>query len=278
MIQLPVEPFQLEEEQYLLIEDWVKTNPNLLAGFTTRRGGVSKEPYTSLNVGFHVEDEAKDVAQNREIVAKKLQFPLNRWVVGEQVHGAKIKKISSKHKGFGAFQQGDAIQGVDGLYTREEDILLVSLYADCTPLYFRARNEKIVGLAHAGWRGTVQCIGANMINIWQEKEQIKLDDIEVVIGPSISSSKYEVDDFVIERVNLLLNDDDSLPYKKIGNNQYLLDLKFLNYLILLKAGLKREQIRISNYCTATNKELFYSHRYENGKTGRMMSFIGYRKD
>lgn len=275
---MPVEPFHQVETQYLLIQDWMDTNPNLLAGFTTRCGGVSKEPYWSLNVGFHVDDDVKDVTKNREILAQKLGFPLSQWVVGEQVHGAKIAKITSKHKGMGAFQRTDALKEVDGLYTRENEILLVSLYADCTPLYFRAKNDTIIGLAHAGWRGAVQCIGANMIKIWQEKEQIQLDDIEVVIGPAISQSKYEVDDVVIERVDRLLTENDPKPYKQIANNRFLLDLKYLNYLILLKSGLKKEQIRISNYCTATNKHLFYSHRYEKGRTGRMMSFIGYRKD
>lgn len=275
---MPLEPFELVEKEYLLIEHWMKNDANLVAGFSTRKGGVSQNPYTSLNVGLHVQDEKADVINNRKILASKLQFPLENWVVGEQVHGALIEKVTNDHKGSGAFDLANTMKGVDGLYTTEKGVLLVSLYADCTPLYFYAKENHIVGLAHAGWRGTVQGIGQEMIRMWQEKEQIPLKNIFVTIGPSISKEKYEVDDYVIEQVNPLLNKEDELPYEKIATNKYLLDLKYLNYLLLLKAGLQPEQIHMSKYCTATDKEMFYSHRHENGRTGRMMSFIGFRTD
>lgn len=273
---MPYEPFQRVHDSYLQIAHWMNQDCSLIAGFSTRKGGVSKHSYKSLNVGFHVDDNEDDVRKNRLILAGVLQFPLEHWVVAEQVHGTKVEKVTLQHRGKGAFCLGDALKGVDGIYTKEKGILLVSLYADCVPLYFYSKKDNTVGLAHAGWRGTVGGIGQEMIRLWTKKEHIPLENIEVAIGPSISKEAYLVDDFVIRQVARLINQDDPAPYEKISENQYLLDLKLLNYLLLRKMGLKNEQIRISNYCTANNNDLFFSHRYEKGKTGRMMSFIGFR--
>lgn len=270
------EPFCHHVQEYMEIVHWMKENPRLIAGFSTRLGGISDAPYTCLNVGFHVHDKDQDVLKNRMILAEKLQFPLEDWVVAEQIHKANIKKVEKGDKGKGAFCLEDAIKGADGLYTQTKGILLVSLYADCTPLYFFSPNNEMIGLAHAGWRGTVARIGPKMVQLWNEEEKIELRDIQVVIGPCISQDVYQVDDLVISEVNKLLDPTDPTPYKKVAKGQYQLDLKALNYLLLLKAGLKPQQIKISQYCTFKNNDLFYSHRKESGKTGRMMSFIGYK--
>lgn len=267
------EIFVLHNNNFLQVEPFKQLNDKLIAGFSTRGNGFSMKPYDSLNLGLHVNDKASDVIANREKLANDIQIPLNKWIFSEQVHGNNIKKVSEQECGLGTVDFSNAIKNTDGLYSRVENILLASLYADCVPLYFYSPTENIVGLAHAGWKGTVGKIGPNMVKIWTEKEQISLDSIYVAIGPSISDENYEVDDYVINKVNEVIDNNQQLPYEKIKQNKYLLNLKELNKQLLVNAGVKEDQIFISNYCTYKESELFFSYRREQ-QTGRMMSFIG----
>lgn len=271
---MTTEPFK-QEENLLLLPSWMNMDKRLIAGFSTRLGGVSQEYFTSLNVGLHVSDNQDDVIYNRKIVASKINFDLENWILGEQVHDSKIEEVGKSSSGSGVYSLDDAILGVDGLYTRDKGVLLVSLYADCTPLYFYSKKDEMIGLAHAGWRGTVGEIGPKMIKLWTN-DGVLLEDIKVIIGPSIGKDAYKVDTNVIEKVKQVLEPFEKCPYEEVESGQYLLDLKLLNYLLLRKVGLYDHQIEISQYCTAANTDLFFSHRKENGKTGRMMSFLGYR--
>ena len=248
----------------------------LTAGFTTRNGGFSKFPFTSLNLGLHVADSDLDVVNNRRKLADDLGFPLSSWVVGEQVHQAVIKKVSKNDASAGSESLDGAIKGTDGLYTQDDDILLTSLYADCVPLYFIAPAYRTIGLAHAGWKGTVGEIGPNMIKTWQNEEGIDPKEIHVLIGPSISGEAYEVNDLVIQAVDQCLATNQEKPYVQKENGRFLLDLKQLNKSLLIRSGVQESNIHLSTICTATDQRMF-SHRADNGQTGRMMSVIGQRK-
>ncbi len=266
------EPFVSNNNLYLSLEPLLRLNDRLTVGFSTRSAGFSTGGYESLNMGLHVQDDNSTVIANREKLAVELAIPLTNWIFSEQVHGNTIQKVSSYDMGAGAYQLATAINETDGLYTNEKNVLLASLYADCVPLYFYSSVDHFVGLAHAGWKGTVGEIGPKMVNLWIEKEGIPPEAIYVAIGPCISKENYEVDDFVIERVNKVVNSHTHLPYKQIAPNKYLLDLKELNKQLLISAGIKEEHIFISRYCTYDENQLFYSYRREQ-QTGRMMSFI-----
>ncbi|TSB46335.1 peptidoglycan editing factor PgeF [Alkalicoccobacillus porphyridii] len=247
----------------------------LVAGFTTRHGGFSEAPYHSMNMGLHVGDADETVIRNRRKLADETGFPLSSWVVAEQVHGSVIKKVSAVDVGSGTTQLDTAIAGTDGIYTRDKDILLTSLYADCVPLFFVAPSHQTIGLAHAGWKGTVGLIGPKMIQTWQNQEQISSNDIFVLIGPSISGDEYEVNDVVIESVNSCITDSMEKPYTSKANGRFNLDLKQLNKSLLIEAGVPKENIYTSSICTLLDKRMF-SHRGDGGKTGRMMSILGQR--
>ncbi|WP_242688515.1 peptidoglycan editing factor PgeF [Bacillus sp. Cs-700] len=268
------EPFHATMKQTSLelkFPDQAERKNQPIAGFSTRRNGVSQTPFSSLNLGFHVPDEAKDVLENREILAGDIERPLNQWVVGEQIHGAALAKIFSKDKGRGSTDHHDAISSVDGLYTDDEGVLLTALYADCVPLYFYAPKANRVGLAHAGWKGTTKNIAGEMINAWKQ-DGIKAEDIYAAIGPSIGKCCYEVDDGVVNQVNSLLLNKATL-YEETSKGKYQLDLKTVNRELLLKAGVQSSHLSTSSYCTSCS-DLFFSHRKEEGKTGRMMAYIG----
>ncbi|KHF38105.1 peptidoglycan editing factor PgeF [Halalkalibacter okhensis] len=273
-----MEPFVQSSERFVTIEGWQQAFPHLIVGFSTRNGGESQSPYSSLNLGYHVGDDSVTVKQNRLLLAKDLGIPLSRWVGTEQVHEATVRKITESEVGRGSESLESAIQMTDGIYTREKNVLLTSLYADCVPLYFYAPNYQTVGLAHAGWRGTVKNIAVAMIEQWKMDEGIPVDEIYIAIGPCISKAIYEVDQKVINEVDQVWPKHLQFkPYTTLINNKYLLDLREVNRQLLIQAGIKQDQILCSSICTATDERMF-SHRADGGKTGRLMSFIGLRVD
>ncbi len=107
-----------------------------------------------MNLGLHVNDIVENVHENRRILANKLQKPLENWICSEQVHAHHVEKVGQQEKGSGVYSYEDGISKTDGIYTSNEDVLLTSCYADCVPLYFYAPSHGMIGLAHAGWKGT----------------------------------------------------------------------------------------------------------------------------
>jgi polyphenol oxidase len=271
-----MEPFLKKDKTAYFIHEWTKQFPNLVAGFTTKHGGVSKEQFGTLNFGFHVGDEPEDVCQNRKVLAGILDFPVNQWVGAEQIHQTAIQKVSREDCGKGSLTYDNSVKKTDGFYTNESGVLLTLCYADCVPLYFIDPKTRIIGTAHAGWKGTVAGIGAEMVS-HMESEGAKSSDILAVIGPSICEKCYIVDEPVISQVQNRLEAIGKKPYNRIRENQFYLDLKELNKLILIDAGIRNEHISITNLCTNCNHEEFFSHRKDSGKTGRMISFMGWKE-
>ncbi|MGM9928940.1 MAG: peptidoglycan editing factor PgeF [Bacillus sp. (in: firmicutes)] len=268
------EIFKKQANQYYSIADWEKMNPSLTVGFTTKNGGVSEGAFSSLNTGFHVQDELQHVVENREIIADQIDFPLACWVGAEQTHKTNIRFITKQHKGLGAKDYESALKDTDGLYTNEEGLLLTLCYADCVPIYYFAPHQKYIGMVHAGWKGSVAGIAAEMVECWKQ-HSIEPKDILAVIGPSICEECYIVDDKVIGEVDKIVAAGKEKPYTLLSEGQYKLNLQKLNESILRTAGV--QQIDVTNYCTSCHEEEFFSHRRDGGRTGRLMSFIGWKE-
>lgn len=272
-----MEPFCLKDEQFFLIKDWMNDDQKLVAGFTTKNGGKSKNDFSTLNFGFHVHDQIEAVCQNRELLSTLIDFPIQSWVSAEQTHGIHIAKLEKKDRGKGSLSYEEAFSQTDGFFTTEKGILLTLCFADCVPLFFYSEKDHAIGIAHAGWKGSVHGIAEEMIRIFEE-EQIAPEDISVVIGPSICENCYIVDEPVIQFVKNRLEDVEEKPYNLINEKEYKLNLKELNRQILLKAGIPDKNIQITEFCTSCHHDQFFSHRRDKGRTGRMMSFIGWKED
>ena len=266
------EIFVKKAKRYYSISNWEKSNNLLVAGFTTKNDGCSEMPFFSLNMGYHVADEEQCVTKNRHLLAESINFPLTSWVGAEQTHRSNIVKITAGDRGRGAADYHSAFPDTDGFYTNETNILLTLCFADCVPIYFYAPSYGYIGMVHAGWKGTLAKIAAAMIEKWQS-EGISPKDIHVVIGPSICGECYVVDDRVIEQVKQVCGEEK--PYRLLSEGQYQLDLKQLNKWIIQEAGV--ESIEVSGLCTSCQREEFFSHRRDQGKTGRLMSFIGWKE-
>ncbi|HEX7066506.1 MAG TPA: peptidoglycan editing factor PgeF [Bacillales bacterium] len=266
------EPFIRKDPMFMKLAEW----DGAVAGFSTRLQGTSKPPYESLNLGFHVGDESARVFENRRRFGERLGFLPDRWVCAEQVHGSNIEKVTGQDAGKGAKGLEGAVPETDGLYTREAGVLLSLGYADCVPLYFFAPGWNIAGIAHAGWRGTTSDIAGKMIECWGEQEEIPRDEIRVIIGPSIGECCYEVDQRVINKVEKVLNGKAGGVYRPLDAEHFKLNLKECNNRLCKKAGISEDHIEISSYCTSCSSDIFYSHRKENGQTGRMLGFVALR--
>lgn len=258
------------------LPQWESLLPGLKAGITSKQSGFSKGAFQSLNMGLHVSDDKDHVFKNRKKAADRIGFPLNLWVCSEQIHSSNIQWVTEKHGGSGTLNYSDSIRDTDGLITNVPNLLLTMCYADCVPIYFLYPEGRFIGVAHAGWKGTVLNIAGKMI---EEFKRAGADpaDIQVAIGPSICRKCYQVDDRVIDKVEKLLEDCDEKPYNLKYEGQYELDLKKANELVLQNNGVPSENISISRLCTVCEQEEFFSHRRDNGKTGRMMSFIGWKE-
>lgn len=238
-------------------------NENVVSGFSTRADG---------NLALHVEDLPADVIANRTRLANRLGFHFDNWTCADQVHGAEVAVVNKQQIGAGRTRLNDLFAGYDGLVTNLPGVLLTSFYADCVPLYFFDPSKNVIGLAHAGWKGTVANIAANMITVMRNTYECEVEDIYTSIGPSIGSCCYEVDDRVINGINEVLG----VRYFPPG--KAMLDLKDINRQIMIKAGILPTHISISDDCTSCRTDLYYSHRAEQGRTGRMASWIGLKSE
>jgi polyphenol oxidase len=271
-----MEPFVLKESRYFSIEDWTERFPELAAGFSTKNGGNSNGDYTSLNLGLHVNDSVQAVCGNRESFSDAIGFPVSAWTGAEQTHETFIRKVSKGDAGTGALDYSQAFKRTDGFFTYDRGLLLTLCFADCVPLYFVHPESGAAGAAHAGWKGTVGGIAGNMMDVYKS-EGIDPGEVLAAIGPSICGKCYIVDSRVANLVKNILEDVDKKPYNQVKENQYRLDLKEVNKQLLMKSGVREENIIVSNLCTSCHEEYFFSHRRDGGKTGRMMSYIGWKE-
>lgn len=254
---------------YYVIDNFEKTGL-VKHLFTTRIGGVSPKPYYSLNLGLKTGDKVDNIKKNFLKVFEIIDTCEKNAVFSNQVHGTNIQIIDDKLLTDNVY--GRLSDGVDGLVTNIKNITLVTFYADCVPIFFLDKGKKVVGLAHAGWRGTVKGIACKMIDVLIEKFNSRFEDILVGIGPSIGKCCFEVGEEVFSEFEKAYPDIiDYIAHKNL--DKYYIDLWKANELILMKKGILPNNITISGLCTSCNTDLFFSYRKENGKTGRMAALI-----
>ncbi|MFC4076520.1 peptidoglycan editing factor PgeF [Salinithrix halophila] len=273
-----MEPFQLRNEQaipYFSLLLWEREFPHLTAGISARNSESFHDP-NLYNYALHVGSDPDRVLGNRRRLAEALNIPPASWTYGEQVHGTRIREVTNSEKGRGRHETSPALEGTDGLLTGEEEIFLFSFYADCVPLFFYSPDRGLVGVAHAGWRGTVGGIGPAMVEEFVSRGADR-GQIRAAIAPSIGPCCYEVDDKVSQPLIKALPEADVQVLQPAGPGKWNLDLKEANRQLLLDSGLSGEHILVTHWCTSCHPELFHSHRRDQGKTGRMAAFIGKRK-
>lgn len=249
------------------------TDTNLVVhGFSTRWGGVSPEPYDSLNLGLHVGDRPEYVLENRARISRALGIDPGHLVSGAQVHGSRVKVIRGEHLGRGAKSQKDTLPGVDALVTDRPGVPLASYYADCVPVFLMDPVRKVVALAHAGWKGTVLHIARKTVEKMASTFNCDPGDCLAVIGPSIGQCCYEVDVKVVDKLQSGFDNWQQFV-EPLGKGRWKLNLAAVNRDELLNSGLRPQNVMTVDLCTACHNHLFFSHRFSGGKTGRMGAII-----
>lgn len=228
-------------------------------GVFTRRGGVSQGHWQSLNVGGTVGDDRAAVLENHRRMYATLDLSPHYACTVWQVHG--IDTVVAN----GPLPQRKWLARADGIITNRIGLALSMRFADCVPVLFYDPEHHAIGLAHAGWRGTVQAVVWSTLQAMQNAYASRPEVIQAAIGPSIGPDRYQVGEEVVETVQQRFGTLEGLIQRAEDNSAYF-NLWEANRRLLIEAGV--QQIEMAGLCTATHTDEFFSHRAEQGKTGR----------
>jgi YfiH family protein len=212
-----------------------------VAAFSTRRGGVSKAPFESLNLGKRTADDPERVAENRRLLCEEVGADVELLCFGRQLHGADVRRA-----------EGQGEPG-DGVWTDERGRPLLVFAADCLPVALARANGGPPALAavHVGWRGLLAGVVENAA------AALGGGKLAAVVGPGIGPCCYEVGEEV------------AAPFRARFGGGILrdgkLDLRSAAEQALQEAGAEVTRLDL---CTACRPELFFSHRRDHGMTGR----------
>jgi len=238
----------------------------------TRLGGVSAPPYASLNLGHTVGDSREAVEINHDRVYQALEVPRARVATCHLTHSADVLLVRSS-------DGGRVVGRGDAMVTADAGVYLGMRFADCAPILLHDPAQRVVGLAHAGWRGTVKNVAGAVVETMIDQLACSPQNIVAVIGPAIGPCCYQVGEDVIQAVEGALSwraathDGARLFSRRNGRYAYF-DLWEANRQQLVAAGVGR--VVVSGVCTACRTDHFFSHRAERGRTGRFGVVIGYR--
>ena len=246
-------------------------------GFSTRLGGVSEGFLSSMNLSFTRGDDPEKVRENFRRMGTAIGFETKDLVLSDQTHTANVRRVTEADRGKGFDKEKDYTD-TDGLITNVPGLMLVTIYADCVPLYFVDPVKKAIGLSHSGWRGTVGKIGKVTIELMQKTYGSDPEDIIAAIGPSICRDCYEVSGDVIQQFRESFDEAywPELFYKK-ENGKYQLDLWRANERIFTEAGIREDHIAVTNVCTHCNPDILFSHRTTGDKRGNVSAFLALKQ-
>jgi len=228
----------------------------IVHGISTRVGSVND---SNFNLGINSNSNKEVIYNNRKIFFKALNINENLVVYQQQVHSNRYQLVEAP--GF--------IKENDALITVQENLFLIVTIADCIPILFYDKSNRITGAIHAGWRGTYSKIVLNTIEFAISKLSLDINNTYFYFGPSICANCFEVDEDV---ANLF-----EPRFVKKKNQKFTVDLQQINLQYLLDLGIKKNNIQISKLCTFELNQLLHSYRRDKEKSGRMFGVIGIRK-
>ncbi len=248
----------------------METWPELTQAAFGRPGGVSEGPFASLNFSFAVYDDPEKVRANRAVAVRSLGWEPGNVVTAKQVHGRRATQVVHEMAGAPDLPETDA------LVTDEPGVLLMLKFADCVPVTLWDPVKRVVGLAHAGWRGTVLGTPAAAVELMIQRYGTNPSDILAGIGPSIGPCCYQVGPEV-EKVASHVFAGAGVIHKE-GDEDIRFDLWSANAETLMRTGVPEEKITRAGICTRCHSDLFFSHRGSGGTAGRFGVIAGIRDE
>lgn len=244
---------------------------NITNAVFTRIGGDSVGGPAGLNVGSNVGDEISNVSANKKKIFEALGLPEHSFFDCWQVHSSDYVVVNASHAGQGRIRELKA----DAMLTNDPKVSLLMRFADCTPILMYDPVKQVVGIAHAGWQGTVKRTAGNLARGFQEVYGCDPEDIIAGIGPSIGPDHYEVGEQVLDQVRVAYGEEHISLFQPFGNSGQAFNLWEANRRDLEKAGVGK--IEVAGICTACDTNRWFSHRAEKGKTGRFAAVISLAK-
>ncbi len=262
----------------------------LIYDYSTKHGGVSEGFFASMNLSLATGDEPAKIKENFRLWCGGLGVDPSALVMVGQTHTTNVIRVDERNRGEGLARE--RIHDVDGMITDRPGVALVTSHADCVPLYFYDPVHKVIGLAHAGWRGTVDGMAAVMIRRLAEEFGSAPADLYTRIGPCISQTFFECDRDVVDAVMAMPlwgaqegvpvpGYDRCLPeeicYYDAVAGKYHVSLARLDREVMLQAGVPADHIDMADTCTYAREDLYFSHRRQGMQRGGQAALLMMRE-
>ena len=229
----------------------------------TRRGGASRAPFESLNMGSSVGDDPVAVAENRRRAFALFGRAGESVPELHQVHSTRVLLGTRR-------REGEPPPQADGVVTDDPRLTLCMRFADCVPILLYDPAHRAAGMAHAGWKGTIAGVAASAVEAMRAHFGSKPEDILAGIGPSIGPDHYIVGEEVLDALHASFGEK-AADWLVGSGSETRLNLWEINRETLQRAGVTR--IELAGICTACHTEDWFSHRAERGKTGRFAALL-----
>jgi len=236
--------------------------PLLTACFTTRHGGISKTPFDSLNLAFHVNDNPTDVHQNHLLLAKELGYEAEKLIYMRQIHSDSIVIVDE-------MMDFNSPPECDALISNRPHVPLMVMSADCTPILMYDSTHNAIAAIHAGRAGALNEILPKTLEAMKAEYGTTSDTVMIFLGPSIQGCCYEVNE-TIARETVEKGYSDALRRE---DTKVFLDVNTILLLQLHSLGVKKENIEVVNHCTSCQCDTYFSYRADAHHTGRIAGVI-----
>jgi YfiH family protein len=236
--------------------------------FSTRIGGGSPPPFDSLNLGnpngCKIQDARERIRENYVRLLDAAGCADRPLTYLHQVHGGTVVRLRA-----GVFHDNDS-KG-DALISDDPSRSLSVRVADCVPILLSSEDGRIVAAVHAGWRGVIAGVAVNAIGEMNRIQDVPADRIIAAIGPSIGFDAFEVGAEVLDEFARVFGP--AAPTRRNADGKGRVDLRDAIHRQFIAGGVLPERIDTTDRCTFRDSREFYSHRRDQGVTGRMAAII-----
>ncbi len=241
----------------------------ILHGFTTRMGGVSPAPFDTLNFSFSRADSPENVRENFRLLSNSRGFDYNSLVLVNHEHGNKAIRVNKGDCGRGLFKE--PLPHCDGLVTDDPDVTLITIHADCGGIFLYDEEKRAIGLAHSGWKGTLNRMGQRLVETMVNEYGSNPHTVKAALGPCICFDCFEVDESLAEE---FVAEFGCSQIAKPGRpGKAYVDIEAALCIQLFEAGIQPSNLSLMHRCTVEESELFYSYRRDGKGTGAMASYL-----
>lgn len=232
----------------------------ITAAFTTRQGGISKAPYTSANLAFHVGDNPDDVVKNHDLLAQALSYDRQALLHMRQIHSDRVVLIDET-------LNFDSPPECDALITNLPNTPLMVMSADCTPILLYDPVHQAIAAIHAGRAGALGEILPKTVRDMKKHFGSLPADIHAVLGPSIHGCCYEIN-------SSIANETQTKGYSealRFDEERIFLDVNTILGMQIKKLGI--EKVEVIQECTSCHHDRYFSYRADHQHTGRIAGVI-----